>query len=300
MNRSTLAAGALASFLVAAVAYAAFYTINPTEQVIILQFGAPLAVETEPGLHAKIPWVQTVEYIDKRLLNVEAPSEEVIAQDKKRLVVDAFARWRITDPIKFYRRVHDKDTAVQRLMTILSSGVRGVLGAQSFSAVLSEKRDQMMRDIRDSMNLETKEFGIDVVDVRIRRADLPQQNSDAIFKRMQQERKREANEFRAEGSEISQRIRARAEREVTVLIAEATREADILRGQGDAEKTKILGDAYGQDPDFFSFYRSMQAYQDALPGNNTSIVLSPGNEFFRYFLQAQGSAPHAGPRARKR
>lgn len=242
--------------------------------------------------------MQTVEYIDKRLLNVELPSEEVIAQDKKRLVVDAFARWRIVDPIRFYQRAHDKDIALERLTTILSSSVRDVLGAQSFSAVLSEKRAQMMRDIGDSMNQETKEFGIEIVDVRIRHADLPQKNSEAIFQRMQQERKREANEFRAEGSEISQRIKARADREVTVLIAEATREADILRGEGDAEKTRILGDAYGQDPDFFAFYRSMQAYQDALPGNNTSVVLSPNSEFFRYFLQTQGAAP--APRARKR
>ncbi len=154
----------------------------------------------------------------------------------------------------------------------------------------------MMRDIGDNMNQETKEFGIEIVDVRISHADLPQKNSDAIFQRMQQERKREANEFRAEGSEISQRIKARADREATVHHGEATREADILRGEGDAEKTRILGDAYGQDPDFFAFYRSMQAYQDALPGDNTSVVLSPNSEFFRYFLQTQGTAP----RARKR
>ncbi len=297
MNRLFLALGALAVLLVTGIAFLSLYTINPTEQVIVLQFGAPRAVETEPGLHAKIPVIQTVEYIDKRLLNVESPSEEVIAQDKKRLVIDAFARWRIVDPIRFYRRAHDKDIAVERLTTILSSSVRDVLGAQSFSAVLSEKRAQMMRDIRDAMNLETREFGIDVVDVRIRHADLPQPNSKAIFQRMQQERKREATEFRAEGSEISQRIKARADREATVLIAEATRESDILRGEGDAEKTRVLGDAYGQDPDFFAFYRSMRAYQDALPGNNTTAVLSPNSEFFRYFLQTQGAAP---PRTRKR
>lgn len=279
------------------VVYMSFYTINPTEQVIVLQFGAPLNVETEPGPHAKIPWVQTVAYIDKRLLSVEAPAEEVIAEDKKRLVVDAFARWRIVDPIRFYQRTPSKDIATERLTTILSSNVRRVLGAHSFSAVLSEKRAQLMRDIRDNMNQETKEFGIDIVDVRIRHADLPQQNSEAIYKRMEQERKREANEFRAEGSEIAQRIRARAEREVTVLTAEATREAEILRGEGDAEKTRILAEAYGQDPDFFDFYRSMQAYQDALPGNDTSIVLSPHSEFFRYFLQTQGSA--TAPRVHK-
>jgi membrane protease subunit HflC len=293
MNQTRLALGALVFVLVAFLVFLSFYTINPTEQAIVLQFGAPQGIETEPGLHVKVPFVQTVEYIDKRLLNVEGSAEEVTAQDKKRLVVDAFARWRIADPIRFYRRAISKEIAVERLTTILSSNVRRVLGSQSFSAVLSERRAGLMRDIRDNMNQETREFGIDVVDVRIRHADLPSQNSDAIYKRMQQERKREANEFRAEGLEISQSIKARAEREVTVITAEATRESDILRGEGDAEKTKTLGDAYGQDPDFFAFYRSMQAYQDALPGNNTSVVLSPNSEFFRYFLQSQGAAPHA-------
>jgi len=299
MNRVMLFLVAVAGVAVVVVASMSSYTINPTEQAIVLQFGAPLAVETEPGLHVMIPWVQTVEYIDKRLLNVEAPPEEVIAQDKKRLVVDSFARWRIVDPIRFYQRAHDKETAIQRLTTILGSSVRGVLGDHVFSAVLSDKRDRLMRDIRDTMNQDTKEFGIYVVDVRIRHADLPQQNTDAIFKRMRQERKREANEFRAEGSEISQRIRARADREVTVLTAEANRESDILHGEGDAEKTRILGDAYGQDPDFFAFYRSMQAYEVALPGNNTSVVLSPNSEFFRYFLQSGGAVPRAPAHARK-
>jgi membrane protease subunit HflC len=300
MTRSSLAFAALVSVFAVIVVALSFYTINPTEQAIVLQFGAPISVETEPGLHTKFPFVQTVEYIDKRLLNVEAPPEEVIAQDKKRLVVDAFARWRIVDPVKFYRRVYDKETADERLTAVLGSSVRGVLGGQSFSSVLSEKRDQMMRDIRDAMNQETREFGIEVADVRIRHADLPAQNSAAIFTRMQQERKREATEFRAEGSEISQSVKARAEREVTVITAEATREADILRGEGDAQKTRILADAYGQDPDFFSFYRSMQAYLDALPGNNTSIVLSPNNEFFHYFLQTQGAAPRAPTKTHKR
>jgi membrane protease subunit HflC len=282
------------------VAFLSLYTISPTEQVIVLRFGAPQGVETEPGLHTKIPFVETVEYIDKRLLGgVEVPQEEVIAQDKKRLVVDAFARWRIVDPVRFYRRAYDRNTAIDRLTTVLGSSVRSVLGAQDFSVVLSDKRDQLMRDIRDVMNQESREFGIEVVDVRIRHADLPPKNSDAIYKRMRQERIREANEFRAEGSEISQSIKARAEREVTIILAEATRESDILRGEGDAEKTKTLGDAYGQDPDFFAFYRSMQAYQDALPGNNTSVVLSPNSEFFRYFLQSQGAAPHAAAKPHK-
>jgi membrane protease subunit HflC len=267
-----------------------FYTIGQTEQAVLLQFDAPREIVTEPGLHAKIPWVQQVEYIDKRLLNLDAPAEEVIAQDKKRLVVDAFARWRIVDPLRFYQTLINTDVAQTRLAPILSSDVRQVLGSHNFAVVLSVERAQLMHDIRDEMNRETGRFGIAVVDVRIRHADLPPQNSVAIYSRMIQERKREAFQFRAEGAEISQRIRARAEREVTVITAEATRESDILRGQGDAQKTKILGDAYGQDPDFFAFYRSMQAYQDALSGSTTTMVLSPNSEFFKYFGQT-GAAP---------
>lgn len=300
MTRPVLLAALLAVAAAATLVALSFYTVNPTEQAIVLQFGAPLAVETEPGPHLKLPFVQTVEYIDKRLLNVEAPAEEVTAQDRKRLVVDAFARWRIAQPVRFYRRAISKDIAIQRLSTILSSSVQRVLGSHNFSDVLSDRRSVLMGDIRDDMNRETREFGVEIVDVRIRHADLPPTNSDAIFQRMVQERKREATEFRAEGAEIAQSIKARAEREVTVITAEATREADILRGEGDAEKTRILGDAYGQDPDFFAFYRSMQAYQEALPGNNTSVVLSPNSEFFRFFLQSGGVAPRAAAKPRKR
>jgi membrane protease subunit HflC len=252
-------------------------------------------------LHAKLPLVQTVEYIDKRLLEIEAPAEEVITADKKRIVVDAFARWRIVDPLRFYETLIDQTGAQSRLMPILSSDLRRVLGSQTFTTMLSSARADLMHDIRDDMNQESGRFGIQVVDVRIRHADLPLQNSEAIYKRMQQERKREANEFRAEGEEISQRIKSRADREVTVLTAEAGRESQILRGEGEAERTRILAEAYGQDADFFAFYRSMQAYQDALPGNNTTVVLSPNSEFFHYFSQAGGQVPEAsrGGRAKR-
>jgi len=283
MNRFGLLLGGAAGVLVLLIGLSCFYTVTQTEQALLLQFNAPREIVTEPGLHTKVPWVQSVVFLDKRLLNLEAPSEEVIAQDKKRLVVDAFARWRILDPLRFYQSLYDLDTAQLRLTPILSSNVRRVLGSQNFAAVLSSRRGELMRDIRDNMNQEAKNFGIKVVDVRIRHADLPAENSQAIYNRMKQERKREANEYRAEGSEISQRIRARAEREVTVLLAEATRESSILRGQGDAEKTKTLADAFGQDPDFFAFYRSMQAYETALPGDNTTLVTSPNSDFFRYF-----------------
>lgn len=271
------------------------YTIDPTEQAIVLYFGKPEGLVTEPGLHAVWPGYNVVKF-DRRLLNLDAPSEEVIAQDKKRIVVDAFARWRITDPLAFYQNFYNLNGALSRLAPILSSNIRRVLGSQNFAAMLSARRSELMHDIRDDMNQETKGFGIRFVDVRIRRADLPGENSEAIYARMQKEREREAYEYRAEGDETAQRIRARAEREVTVIEAEATREAEIVRGEGDAEKTRLLAGAYGQDPDFFAFYRSMQAYQDALTGDTTTVVLSPSSEFFRYFGEGAAAAPRGSPR----
>ena len=288
-NESLIFAGIVA--LVAIVlGLSSVYTVNMTEQALVLQFGAPKEVVTDPGLHFKIPLVQDVEFIPKLLLNLDAPPEEVIASDKKRMVVDAFARWHVTDPLRFYQALTNEQTALIRLAPILSSNVRQVLGSHTFQSMLSPERGQLMVLIREGMNTDAKSMGVSVVDVRIRRADLPPQNSEAIYARMKQERVREANEFRAEGSEISQRIKARADREVTVLLAEATREADILRGEGDAEKTRILGDAYSQDPDFFDFYRSLEAYRDALQSDDTSIVLSPDSAFFRYFQQSEHAA----------
>lgn len=287
MNRNGAFFGMIAVGIVLILSLFSLYTVNPREQVLLLQFGAPKQLVTEPGLHVKIPFLQQIQFIPKMLLNLDAPAEEVIAQDKKRLVVDAFARWKIVDPLRFYQSLYDQQTAIVRLTPILSSDVRRVLGSKTFADMLSGKRAALMDEIRDETNRNTVSYGIKIVDVRIRRADLPPQNSQAIYRRMQQERTREANEFRAEGEEISQRVRARADREVTVLTAEATRESEILRGQGDAEKTKVLGAAFGQDADFFAFYRSLEAYKDALQGDNTTMVISPTGEFFRYF-QAPG------------
>ncbi|HEX3431203.1 MAG TPA: protease modulator HflC [Rhizomicrobium sp.] len=298
MNRTLPLVIAALVLLVVWLGALSFYTVDPTERVLVLQFGAPRQVVSDQGLHAKLPFVQSIQVIDRRLLSLEAPAEEVITEDKKRIVVDAFARWRVIDPLRFYQTLLDRTGAELRLTPFLSSDLRRVLGSQSFATVLSAARADLMHDIRDDMNAETGRFGVQVVDVRIRHADLPPQNSQAIFQRMQQERKREANEFRAEGSEIKQRIEARADREVTVLIAEATRESEILRGEGEAQQTKILGDAYGQDPDFFAFYRSMQAYRDALPADTTRVLLSPNSEFFRYFGQA-AAAPAPAPAQRK-
>lgn len=290
MSRTITIAIAAAALFALSLMLSCVYTIYPTDQVLLTQLGAPKAVISDPGLHFKIPFLQFANFMPRQLLNLETPSEEVIAQDKKRLVVDAFARWRIVDPLRYYQSVPyaSQEAAEGLLIPILSSNIRRVLGSQNFAAMLSQKRDELMREIRDNMNQEARDFGIVVVDVRIRRADLPQANSDAIYRRMQKEREREANEYRAEGDETGQRVRARAERERTILIAEATRESEILRGQGDAEKTRILGEAFSQDPDFFAFYRSMLAYQDALKGDNTTLVLSPDSEFFRYFGSTVG------------
>jgi membrane protease subunit HflC len=278
----SLTLGVLAVLVLIAL-FSSFYFVNQTEEALVLQFGAPQRVVTDPGLHFKVPLTQNVVFFDKRVLLLDAPTEEVIASDKKRMMVDAFARWRITDPLLFYQSLVDHDTALMRLTPMLSSSVRRVLGSQTFAAMLSGRRAMLMVDIKNAMNQDVRGFGIAIVDVRIRHADLPQANSMAIFQRMQKEREREAAEYRAEGAETAQRIRARAQREVTVLTAEATRESEILRGEGDAEKTRILGESYGQDPDFFAFFRSMQAYQDALPGNNTTVILSPDSDFFKYF-----------------
>jgi membrane protease subunit HflC len=272
--------------LAISVAYAttSLYQVHQTQQALVIQFGNPIAAVTEPGLHFKLPWpFQNVLYLDRRVLNLDLPEEEVIAQDKKRLVVDAYARWQITDPLRFYQTLINQDVAKVRLQPILGSNVRRVLGEETFAAVLSDRRAALMLSIRDGMNAESANFGINVLDVRIRRADLPAANSEAIYARMQQERRREANEFRAQGEQISQEIRSRADREATVIRAEATRQSEILRGEGDAQRNRIFAEAFSADADFFAFYRSMRAYEGSLNGDNTTVVLSPDSEFFEYF-----------------
>jgi membrane protease subunit HflC len=295
MSRTATIAVSVAALFVLGVLFSCVYTIYQTQQALIVQFGAPQAIVRDPGLHFKLPW-QQVSFFDRRLLNLDAKAEEVIAQDKKRIQVDAFARWRILDPLLFYQTQNTQAQAVARLTPIFSSNIRRVLGSQNFAAMLSARRSELMHQIRDNMNQDVKGFGIVVVDVRISKADLPPENSRAIYQRMQKERQREAAEFRAQGDETAQRIRARAEREVTVIKAEATRESSILRGQGDAEKTRVLGEAYSQDPAFFAFYRSMQAYQDTFADGQGTVVLSPSSEFFKYL----GQGPGAGSGAKRK
>jgi len=263
--------------------YSTLFTVNEIQQAIILQFGDPKRVILKAGLNYKIPFVQNVVLLDKRILNLDAPSEEMIASDQKRLIVDAFARFKIKDPLKFYISVGNERVARSRLSTIINARIRGVLGKEELAALVSKDRSRLMARITKNVNAEAEKLGIEIIDVRIKRADLPAANSDAIYKRMQTERLREAKEFRAEGAEIAQTIRSTADKEVTIILAEANKKSEILKGDGDARRNKIFADAFGRDPDFFSFYRAMQSYEKSLIGGQTSLILSPDSEFFRFF-----------------
>ena len=257
--------------------------VQEINQAIVLQFGDPKKIITKAGLNFKIPFIQNVVYLDKRVLNLDNPPEEVIAADQKRLIVDAIARFKIVDPLKFYISVGNERVARSRLSTIINSRIRGVLGTQELATLLSTDRAKQMAIIQNDVNEEAKNFGIQIVDVRIKRADLPPANSDAIYKRMQTERQREAKEFRAQGAEIAQKIRSTADKDVTVLLANANKKSEIMKGEGDGQRNKIFADAFGKDPQFFSFYRAMQAYEKALIGGETSLILSPDSEFFKFF-----------------
>jgi membrane protease subunit HflC len=283
MNRHLLIGAGVAAAVILVLAMSALFTVHQTQQALVLQFGNPKEVIQEPGLHVKLPFIQNVVYIDRRVLDFDAEAQEVILGDQKRLVVDSFARYRIVDPLRFYQSVGTEEVLRGRINTILDASMRKVLGEVPLFTVLSADRGALMGSIRSQANGEAQQFGIDVVDVRIKRADLPPENSQAIYRRMQTEREREAKELRAQGAELAQRIRARADRERRVIIAEAQKEGEIIRGEGDGQAVRIFADAFGQDIDFFSFYRSMQAYRDALSDDTTSIVLSPDGEFFRFF-----------------
>jgi membrane protease subunit HflC len=301
--RSTLAGGALAVVLLIAliIGYSTLFTVSQTRQALVVRLGNPVRVITEPGLSAKIPFIDSVIYIDKRILNIESPAQEVIASSQEkssagvaravqageRLVVDAFARYRITDPLKFYQTV-GPDGASSQLSNLLNSALRRVLGAATLADAVRNRREDLMAQMRDQLDRDAQPFGIQVVDVRIRRVDLPEQNSQAVYQRMVTERQREAAEFRAQGSQRSQEIRARADREVTVLVAEATSKAEQTRGEGDAERNRIFAEAYNKDTDFFAFYRSMQAYEAGLRPNDTRLLLKPDSDFFRFFVDPSG------------
>jgi membrane protease subunit HflC len=270
------------------IAYGALFTVYQTRQALVVRLGQPVRVVTEPGLNVKIPLIDSVIYIDKRILDLENPAQEVIASDQKRLVVDAFARYKIRDALRFYQTVSSIEGANLRLSTLLNSALRRVLGEATLTHVVRDDRAALMARVREQLDRDAQAFGIQVVDVRIRRADLPEQNSQAVYQRMQTERQREAAEFRAQGSQRGQEIRARADREVTVLIADTTSRAEQIRGEGDAERNRIFAEAFNKDPDFFAFYRSMQAYEAGLKTTDTRFLLRPDSEFFRYFGNPSG------------
>jgi len=269
--------------VVAVVAFFSIFIVKEVNQSIVLQFGDPKRIITSPGLNFKIPFIQNVVFLDKRILNLDAPPEEVIASDQKRLIVDAFARFQIIDPLKFYISVGNERVARSRLSTIINSRIRSVLGTQRLQTLLSVDRTKQMSLIQEGVNNEAEKFGIKIVDVRIKRADLPQANSNAIFARMQTEREREAKEFRAKGAEMAVTITSTADKKVTVILADAEKKSEIMKGEGDGQRNKIFADAFGQDPKFFAFYRAMQAYEKALIGGETSLILSPDSEFFKFF-----------------
>ena len=273
-------------FVIGLVAYLSIFTVKEINQAIVLQFGDPKKIVTTAGLQFKIPFIQNVVFLDRRILSLDPPPAEVIASDQKRLIVDAYARFKIIDPLKFYISVGDERVARSRLATIINSRIRGVLGKQSLATLLSEERSGQMAIIQEGVNAEAQKFGIVIIDIRIKRADLPQANSEAIFKRMQTEREREAKEFRARGAEMAVTITSTADRKVTIILANAEKQSEIMKGEGDGIRNKIFADAFGQDPDFFSFYRAMQAYEKALIGGDTTLILSPDSDFFKFFGNA--------------
>jgi membrane protease subunit HflC len=272
------------------VVYSSFFVVMQTEQALVLQFGKPVRAVSQPGLDVKLPYQDVVKY-DRRVLDFEPPAEEVIASDQKRLVVDTYARYRIADPLQFYQSVETELVARARLGSIISAALRRVVGNVELQAVISERRAGIMRQIKDEVNAQAKSFGIDVIDVRIKRADLPEENSQAVYDRMKSERQREAAQYRAEGARQAQEIRADADRQRIEILADSQKQSQILRGQGDADSIRISADAYSRDKDFFTFYRSLQAYSTGLSGQGTTLVLSPDSAFFKFL---EGGPPAVG------
>ena len=291
MNRAIAIGIAVVAVLAAILAGSAMFTVNQAEQALVLRFGAPRVTIKEPGLHFKTPFIEDVIRYDARVIDLDPPSEPIYLADQKRIVADTFTRYRIEDPLRFYQAVRNEESARQRLREIVNATLRRVLGTVMLPAILSEERTGIMTEIQRQVQVEARNLGIQIIDVRLRRADLPEETSQAIFDRMKSEREREAREIRAQGQERALQIRARADRERTVLLAEAQRSAQILRGEGDESANRTLGEAYGQDANFFSLYRSLQAYRTAFGDSNTSLVLSPNSEFFRYFDQSRAVTP---------
>jgi len=299
MSARLLAVVAAAVIVLAIITYSCLFTVSQVAQAIVLQFGKPVRLVEAPGLHFKLPWQDAVQY-DRRILDFEPPAEEVIAADQKRLVIDTYARFRIVNPLLFYQSVDTEAVARTRLGSIITGALRRVVGGVELQAVISERRASIMRQIRDEVNTQSKGFGIDVVDVRVKRADLPEENSQAVFDRMKSERQREAAQYRAEGARQAQEIRADADRQRIEILADAQKQSQILRGQGDADNIRITAAAYNKDKDFFTFYRSLEAYREGLSGAGTTLVLSPDSAFFKYLNAgppASSGGAAAGPAA---
>jgi membrane protease subunit HflC len=261
----------------------AVYIVYQTEQAIVLQFGEPVRLVTEPGLKLKVPFIQKVVFYDTRLLNLDPPAQEVVLNDKKRLDVDSFTRYRIVDPLKFYKTVRSEVQARSKLAEIVNSSLRKVLGRSTLTELLSEQRTQIMRDISQTVKTDAEAIGVSVADVRIRRADLPVEVMQAINERMKTERQRDAKEFRAMGEQSAQNIRATADKEAAIIVAEAEKNAQITRGEGDKEAVDIWNRTVGRDVEFYEFYRTLEAYKNSLSSGDTSMVLSPDSDFFKYF-----------------
>ncbi len=294
MSQTKVFISAIIVILLGIVVSATLFTVDQTQQAIVMQFGNPKKIIQTPGLQYKLPFIQNVQYYEKRVLNIDPPVESVILTDQKRILVNTFARYRIEDPLVYFKALRTESNAEQKLSSIINATTRGVLGNATLASVLSADRTPILQAIREQVNAEAQNFGIVILDVRLRRADLPDQTVQSVYERMKSEREREAAEFRAQGRELAQRITSAADREATVIIAEATRESEILRGQGEGARTSILNDAYGQDAEFFNFYRSMQAYEASFANDNSYLVLSPDSEFFDFF-----SSVDAGDRKRK-
>lgn len=293
MKNGLLFALALLAMIAVAVAGGALFTVEQTEQALVLRFGEPVAgrgLITEPGLHFKIPVIENVVTFDNRILDVESPNLEVLAADNQRLEVDSFIRYRIIDALKFYQSVNSVQGANNQLGSVLNSAVRRVLSEANQQQIVRDERSALMAKIKKQADTEARRFGVEVVDARIRRVDLPQQISEKVYGRMQTERQREAAEYRAQGAEQAQKITAKADRDVIVLKAEAQQKADQIKGEGDAERNRIFAEAFGKDPDFFAFYRSMQAYEAAFKPGETRFLVSPRSDFFRFFSAPEGVA----------
>jgi membrane protease subunit HflC len=270
--------------------YAAAFIVHQNDQALVLRFGQPEQVVQSPGLHWKFPFVDTVDYFDKRILDLDTTEQEVTANDQQRLIVDAYARYRITDPLKFYQNVRDEDRVRLVVGPLIESEIRRVLGSASLMDIVRDKREEMMKQIAAQVNKEGRDYGLEVVDVRLKRADLPEVNRAKVYARMTQDRVREATELRAQGEGERNRIQANADREVTIIKADATNKADQIRGDGEATRNRIFAEAFGKDQEFFRFYRSMQAYEQSFKSGDTRMLMSPDSEFFRYFRDPRGAA----------